>query len=106
DGRGTVFEILGDYHHSNPLYYKPEDISARKGLTHKQNFEHTINRLKHIEEQGYKIFYIWVTDFRRFTNDMEKAEKDNMEMLNIFNYMNIEKKTEIIMITLYYPKQG
>ena len=24
--KGTVFEVLGDYHHSNPLYYKPNDV--------------------------------------------------------------------------------
>ena len=61
--KGTVFEVLGDYHHSNHLYYKPDDISAKRGMTQKQNYEHTINRLKHIEEQGYKVFYIWITDF-------------------------------------------
>ena len=30
DSKGTVFEVLGDYHHSNPLYYKPNDVSPRK----------------------------------------------------------------------------
>jgi len=85
--KGTVFEVLGDYHHSNPLYYKPDDISPRKGMTHKQNYEYTMNRLKHIEEQGFKVFYIWITDFRRFTKDLEKGINPN-----IFDYMNIEKK--------------
>ena len=85
--KGTVFEVLGDYHHSNPLYYKPNDISPKKGMTHKQNYEYTMNRIKHIEEQGYKVFYIWITDFRRFTRDLESNEH-----CNIFDYMNIEKK--------------
>lgn len=84
--KGTVFEVLGDYHHSNPLYYKPNDISPREGMTHKQNFEYTMNRIKHIEEQGYKVFYIWISDFRRFSRDLEKGNP------NIFDYMNIEKK--------------
>ena len=86
DFRGTVFEVLGDYHHSNPLYYKPNDISPKTGLTHKQNYEYTMNRIKHIEEQGYKVFYIWITDFRRFTRELEKGT-----IPNLFDYMNIEK---------------
>jgi len=84
--KGTVFEVLGDYHHSNPQYYKPDDISPKRGMTHKQNYEHTMNRLKHIEEQGYKVFYIWITDFRRFTRAHELNDQ-----CNIFDYMNIEK---------------
>ena len=84
--RGTVFEVLGDYHHSNPLYYKPNDVSPKTGLTHKQNYEYTMNRLKHIEEQGYKVFYIWITDFRRFTRELEKGTNPCL-----FDYMNIEK---------------
>ena len=36
ESSGTVFEVLGDFHHSNPLYYKPNDISPRKSMTHKQ----------------------------------------------------------------------
>ena len=71
--KGTVFEVFGDYHHSNPLYYKRDDLSPKNGLTHKQNYEYTINRIKHIEEQGYKVFYIWITDFRRFTRELEKG---------------------------------
>ena len=64
DSKGTVFEVLGDYHHSNPLYYKSNDMSPRKGFTHKQNYEYTMNRLKHIEEHGYKVMHIWITALR------------------------------------------
>ena len=85
--KGTVFEVFGDYHHSNPLYYKPNDISCKNSMTHKQNYEHTMNRIKYIEEQGYKVFYIWITDFRRFTRELEKGAEPNL-----FDYMNIEKQ--------------
>ena len=53
--KGTIFEVLGDFHHSNPLFYKPNEASPRKGMTHKENYEYTMNRLKHIAEQGYKV---------------------------------------------------
>ena len=73
------------------MYYKPNDISPKKGLTHKQNYEHTMNRIKHIEEQGYKVYYIWITDFRKFTHELEKGINPNL-----FDYMNIEKlKTDV-----------
>ena len=30
--KGTIFEVLGDYHHSNPLFYEPNEASLRKGI--------------------------------------------------------------------------
>ena len=47
----------------------------RKGFTHKQNYEYTMNRSKHIEEHGYKVMHIWITDFKRFTLDLEESER-------------------------------
>ena len=93
--KGTVFEVFGDYHHSNPLYSKPNDTSCKNGMTHKQNYEYTMNRIKHIEEQGYKVFYIWITDFRRFTRELERYNREEIEdQPNLFDYMNIEKKPD------------
>ena len=44
-------------------------------MTNRENFEHTMNRLKHIAEHRFKVMYIWITDFKRFTLDLEEAEK-------------------------------
>ena len=66
-------------------------MSPRKGLTHKENYEYTMNRMKHIEEQGYKMMYIWITDFKRFTLDLEDSEQMGSIGPNLFDYMNIEK---------------
>ena len=74
---------------SNPLYYRPNDSSCKYGFTHKQNYEHTMNRIKHIEEQGYEVFYIWITDFRRFTRELEKGTNPYL-----LDYMNIEKNND------------
>ena len=84
---------MGDYHHSNPEYYKADEMSCKKVKTHKENYQYTMNRLKHIEELGYKVFYIWITDFRRYVLDLEKASHETMisSNVNIFDYMNIEK---------------
>jgi hypothetical protein len=46
-----------------------------------------MNRLRHIEEQGYAVFHIWVSDFRHFSYDLEFNEN-----VNIFDYMNLSKK--------------
>ena len=83
--------MLGDYHHSNPLFYKADEMSPRKGMTHKENYEHTMNRLKHIVELGYKVMYIWITDFKRFTLDLEDSENKGTASPNLFDYMNVSK---------------
>ena len=48
-----------------------------------------MNRLKHIEEQGYKVMYNWITDFKIFTLDLEHAEQIGNIGPNLFDYMNI-----------------
>ena len=84
--QGTVFEVLGDYYHSNPMFYKTGQ-SPRKNMTHQQNYEYTMNRLKHIEEEGYNVFYIWVSDFKRFQREMSDGNNPNL-----IDYINIDKK--------------
>ena len=55
-------------------------------MLHKENYEYTMNRLRHIEEQGFKVLYIWISDFRKFSWELEK--KPNV---HLFNYMNRKK---------------
>ena len=50
-----------------------------------------MNRLKHIAEQGYKVKYIWITNFKRYTLDLEESEKNNTPKPNLFDYMNVNK---------------
>ena len=60
-------------------------------MTHKENYDYTMNRLKHIAEQGYKVKYIWITDFKRFTLELEESERNNTPRPNLFDYMNVNK---------------
>ena len=46
-----------------------------------------MNRLKHIEDQGYKVFYIWVTDWKRYIRD-----QDDGKTVDLIDYINVEKK--------------
>ena len=41
-----------------------------------------------------RLYSIWIIDFKRFTLDLEKAEKRGTEKPNLFDYMNVRK---------YYP---
>jgi hypothetical protein len=90
--KGTIFEILGDYYHSNPEYYegyeKPEFLT-RILKTHKENYEYTMGRIRHLEELGYRVFYIWVSDFRKYTRDLQTDIT-----VNIFDYMNKIKTSD------------
>ena len=67
-------------------------MSPRKGMTHKENFEYTMNRLQHITEQGYKVMYIWIMDFKRYTLDLEESENNDTPRPNLFDYMNVNKR--------------
>ena len=35
--------------------------------------------------------YIWIADFKRFTLDLEEAEKTRGPKPNLFDYMNVKK---------------
>ena len=61
-------------------------------MTHKENYDYTMNRMKHIAEQGYKVKYIWITDFRRYTLDLEESERTGKTMPDLFDYMNVNKR--------------
>ena len=35
--------------------------------------------------------YIWITDFKRFTLDLEESENNGIVSPNLFDYMNVNK---------------
>ena len=59
-------------------------------MTHWENFEYTMNRLRHIAEHGFKAKYIWISDFKRFSLDLEEAERTGGPKPNLFDYMNVK----------------
>ena len=70
--KGSLFEILGDYYHSNPLFFDP-DTYFMNGMTHGDNYNNTMKRFAHLREQGYIVFHIWISDFRLFIRNLIKA---------------------------------
>jgi len=37
------------------------------------------------------VKYIWITDFKRYTLDLENSERNNTQKPNLFDYMNVNK---------------
>jgi len=60
----TVYEFLGDYWHGNPSMFKLDDMNDRVGKSFGQLYQETIDRIKLLEDAGYKVVYIWEKDFR------------------------------------------
>ena len=61
-----IYEFLGDYWHGNPRIYSLEDVNTRVGVTFGELFMRTINRFDQIANLGYKIFYIWESDWKKW----------------------------------------
>jgi hypothetical protein len=59
----TVYEFLGDYWHGNPARFKASDINKRNKKTFGQLYEETKARILRLEEKGYKVVFIWESDF-------------------------------------------
>ena len=60
----TVYEFLGDYWHGNlSVYNDPEMKNTTLNKTIKQLNIETMQRIRMIENQGYKVEYVWENDF-------------------------------------------
>ena len=65
----TVLEFLGCNWHSCPRCYKLDQKNPVTGKIRKIEYEHTIKRLKEIEDLGYNVEIIWECDFRKQMED-------------------------------------
>lgn len=60
---GGVYEFLGDYWHGNPSKYNPNDIHPHRKTTFKSLYKDTFELFDRIKEKGYRIKYIWESDW-------------------------------------------
>lgn len=58
-----VYEFLGDYWHGNPDMFKPEDFNKRVKKSFGQLHKEWLDRKDLLEKAGYKVVYIWESDF-------------------------------------------
>ncbi len=59
----TVYEFLGDYWHGNPRVFSPEKINPQTKKSFGQLYDETKARISRLEQAGYKVVYIWESDF-------------------------------------------
>lgn len=64
----TIYEFLGDYWHGNPE--NPKSRKNRASL-----YEKTMERLSYLKSLGYKVFYIWENDWKKFKRGIDKLPK-------------------------------
>jgi hypothetical protein len=60
----TIYEFLGDYWHGNPKKFKHDDINERCKKPFGELYEKTFNRLNELKNLGYKVYYIWESNWK------------------------------------------
>jgi hypothetical protein len=61
----TVYEFLGDYWHGNPAKYPADGINAHNKKSFGRLYEETKTRILRLEEKGYKVVFVWESDFNK-----------------------------------------
>jgi hypothetical protein len=74
----TILEFLGDYWHGNPEKF---DLLKRGpyGKTFGEHYAKTFRRFGHLTGYGYRLCYIWETDWNNF-----KFGKDSHPKIKIY----------------------
>jgi hypothetical protein len=62
---GTAYEFLGDFWHGNLEIYDLNEVNPINNRIFEDLFIQTIKRLEEIRLLGYKIVYIWETEYRK-----------------------------------------
>lgn len=67
NNKNKIIEYNSDMYHANPIIYKSEDNPHpyRKWLTSKDIWKHDEEKLKMAEENGFEIFVVWDSDYRK-----------------------------------------
>lgn len=62
----TVIEFLGDYFHGNSLTKNEDEINVFNKKSMKQLYIETFKRFDEIVKLGFKIIYIWESDYKKY----------------------------------------
>lgn len=66
-----IYEFLGDYWHGNPCLFNPNDFNKHNGKLMKELYNETFNRFNKLKSLGYKIIYIWESDYNKGKEPIE-----------------------------------
>ena len=77
--RMMCIEFNGNYWHANPTMYLPGTINKKAKMTSKQIWKRDYNKLKQMEDAGYKIKVVWESDY---DSDPDKIISECINFLN------------------------
>lgn len=66
-----IYEFLGDYWHGNPCLFELNEFNKHNGKTMKELYEETFKRFDMLLSLGYKIIYIWESDYNKGKEPIE-----------------------------------
>lgn len=69
----TIYEFYGDYFHGNPLVYHSDTVNQKNGKKCGDLYQATIKREEMIKKAGYKLVFIWESDFIGHNNEFKKS---------------------------------
>jgi hypothetical protein len=73
----TIYEFLGDYWHGNPIRHNPNEINKKCHKTFGELYKNTFKKFEKLKMLGYKILYIWETDWNKFKKNIDKTPNLN-----------------------------
>ena len=73
----VIYEFLGDYYHGNPsnIKYHPDKWNEKCSKTFGELYKKTFNKFKILNSLGYRIKYIWETDWNNFKKGIDEFPK-------------------------------
>lgn len=72
----VIYEFLGDFWHGNPAIYNSADINGINKKTYGELFQNTVNRIRLLRENGYKVISIWEKRFdRKYKDEINNSRK-------------------------------
>lgn len=61
----TIYEFNGDFWHSNPNTYNPNDINPLTNSTFDHLYKKTLNKEKSLIKKGFNIISIWESEYKK-----------------------------------------
>jgi len=71
----TIYEFLGDYWHGNPKIFQTNDINKSLNQSFNKLYQKTFERFSFLKTLGYKIKFMWESDWKNFKRGIDKEPK-------------------------------
>lgn len=70
-----IYEFLGDFYHGNPNTYPSDKFNTLLKKSMNELYNKTMNFMERKRKLGYRIEYIWESDWRRATAAIKKIQR-------------------------------